>query len=301
MARRDRGRSYAGGLGFDFKWNMGWMHDTLHYFSRDPVHRALPSRRADLRAHVRVHGELPPAALARRGRARQEVAAREDARATTGRSSRTCARSTRYMWAHPGKKLLFMGGEIAPGARVERGLERSTGTCSSGRATGACSSSSATSTATTGPSRLSARARREPAGFRWIDGNDADSIVLASPALARRARPLVCVCNFSRSRGPATGSRFPQPGAWREVLNTDAAEYGGSGIGNLGRRARRRDAVARPAVLGGGDAAAAGRRVARPGGVMSILPSSRSTSLTGTGRVSGRFRERRDPGSAGDR
>ena len=103
----------SGGLGFGFKWNMGWMHDTLDYFQHDPVHRAYHHDRLTFGLLYAFTRELRPAALARRGRPRQGLAAREDARRPAGSSSRTCARSTRYMWAHPGKKLLFMGGELA--------------------------------------------------------------------------------------------------------------------------------------------------------------------------------------------
>ena len=72
--------TYEGGLGFTFKWNMGWMHDTLSYFTKDPVHRRFHHRSADVRADVRVQREFRAAAVARRGRARQALAARQDAR-----------------------------------------------------------------------------------------------------------------------------------------------------------------------------------------------------------------------------
>ena len=107
-----RGRSYLGGLGFGYKWNMGWMHDTLDYMSSDPIHRTLPSRRAHLRPALCLQRELHPAALAmtRSCTARARCSAR--CRATAGSTSPTCAPIYGFMCAHPGKKLLFMGGEF---------------------------------------------------------------------------------------------------------------------------------------------------------------------------------------------
>ena len=224
---------HTGGLGFGFKWNLGWMNDTLRYFSRDPAHRrfhhneltfglmyaftenfVLPLSHDEV-----VHGKgslvskMP-------GSAEQKLAG---LRALYG-----------YMWAHPGKKLLFMGGELAqerewdadgsldwhllerPGHRGVQQLVRD----------------------------LNRLYRAEPSlheldseldGFRWLEANDADSNVLVFARFSRNGRPVVCACNFSGAPRPGYRAAFPQPGAWREVLNTDATEYGGSGIGNLGR------------------------------------------------------------------
>ena len=107
--------TFAGGLGFGFKWNMGWMHDTLEYLREEPVHRRWHHDRDDVRADLRVRGEFRAAAVARRSRARQGLAARAGFPATPGSSSPRCAPTTRLMWAHPGKKLLFMGQEFAQG------------------------------------------------------------------------------------------------------------------------------------------------------------------------------------------
>ena len=144
-----------------------------------------------------------------------------------------------YMWAHPGKKLLFMGGEFAPGARVERTSARSTGTCSRTRARRRCRRSCATSTTSTAtqPALWERRLRRRD-GFRWLEANDADANVLAFVRCRRRRRQArsSCVCNLSPV--PREGYRvgLPRAGRWREVLNTDAE--------HLRRRERRQHAAA---------------------------------------------------------
>ena len=102
---------YLGGLGFGLKWNMGWMHDTLRYMHRGSHPSQIPSRHAHVLAHLRVPRELRAAALARRSGARQRLAHRQDA----GRHLAAVRQPEAlygYMWAHPGKKLLFMGGEF---------------------------------------------------------------------------------------------------------------------------------------------------------------------------------------------
>ncbi len=223
---------HAGGLGFGFKWNMGWMNDTLRYFSRDPAHRrhhhdeltfglvyafsenfVLPLSHDEV-----VHGK--GALLAKMPGSPEERLA--NLRALYG-----------YTWAHPGKKLLFMGGELAQerewdaDSSVDWHLLEQPGHL--------------------GVQRLIRDLNRhyraepslheldcEPDGFRWLAVSDADANVLAFARLSRDGRPIVCVCNFSGAHRTGYRIPFPRPGAWREVLNTDAPEYGGSGRGNPG-------------------------------------------------------------------
>ena len=103
---------YTGGLGFTMKWNMGWMHDMFEYFSKEPVYRKYHQQQHHLQHAVRVHRELPVAGVARRSGARQKRAGFARCRATNGSASPTRARSSAYMFAHPGKKLMFMGTEF---------------------------------------------------------------------------------------------------------------------------------------------------------------------------------------------
>jgi 1,4-alpha-glucan branching enzyme len=224
---------YLGGLGFGFKWNMGWMHDTLDYMQRDPVYRQYHHHQLTfslmyafsenfilpLSHDEVVHGK---GSLLRKmpGDRWQQLA---NLRSLYG-----------YMWAHPGKKLLFMGGELAQEREwdVEGSLDwhlleqpEHAGVRSLVR-------------------DLNRVYREEPAlwevdfepaGFRWLEPNDAANNVIAFARLGRgETRPVVCVCNFAPV--PRYGYRvgMPRAGAWRELLNTDSSYYGGSDVGNLG-------------------------------------------------------------------
>jgi 1,4-alpha-glucan branching enzyme len=225
--------TYLGGLGFSFKWNMGWMHDTLAYFRHDPAHRSyhhgeltfslmyafsenfiLPLSHDEV-----VHGKgslldkMP-------GDRWQQLA---NLRALYG-----------YMWAHPGKKLLFMGGELAQEREWshERSLDWHLLERPEHR----------------GVQTLVGDLNRfyrdepalweidgEPAGFTWLELNDAPANVIAFARFSvDAARTVVCVCNFSPVPRPGYRVGLPRPGRWREVLNTDATVYGGSGVGNSG-------------------------------------------------------------------
>jgi 1,4-alpha-glucan branching enzyme len=253
---------HLGGLGFGFKWNLGWMHDTLTYFSHDPMFRyyhhneitfslmyafsenfILPlSHDEVVHGKGSLLGKMPG----------------DDWRRFAGLRALLA-----YMWAHPGKQLLFMGSEFGQGAEwsQENGLdwwtlddEYHSGTQHLVR-------------------DLNQAYRATPAlwaldyspeGFGWIDANDATGNVLsflrfsgdpgatdaaagpgeAGPGKAGTggAAVLACIANFSGEPHSEYRVGLPHAGRWIEVINTDAAGYGGSGVGNLGVV----DAVAEP-------------------------------------------------------
>ncbi len=223
---------YVGGLGFGLKWNMGWMHDTLEYFSQDPIHRkhhhgqitfsiwyafnenfVLPLSHDEV-----VHGKH--SLIGRMsGDTWQKFA---NLRLLFG-----------YMWGHPGKKLLFMGDEFGQGREwnhdrsldwhlldidwhhgIQRWIED-----------------------------LNAFYRRTPAlyeldfsqdGFQWIDFHDEENSVLSWLRRDRAGEPLLVVLNATPMARSNYRVGVPLSGFWREALNSDAREYGGSGWGNLG-------------------------------------------------------------------
>jgi 1,4-alpha-glucan branching enzyme len=224
--------TYLGGLGFGLKWNMGWMHDTLKYFQQDPVHRKYHHSRLTfslwyaftenfvlpLSHDEVVHGK---GSLIGRmpGDEWQQFAS---LRLLFG-----------YMWTHPGKKLLFMGGEF--GQRREWQHEESLEWHVLEYPLHA------------GVKRwvrdLNRLYRETPAlyeldfseaGFSWIDCDDADESVISFLRRDRSGGVAVIACNFT----PVPRERYrvgvPHGGRWRERLNSDAVDYGGSGLGNLG-------------------------------------------------------------------
>jgi 1,4-alpha-glucan branching enzyme len=224
---------HLGGLGFGLKWNMGWMHDTLEYFRRDAIYRrfhhhqltfsmvyafsedfVLPlSHDEVVHGKGSLLGKMPGDPWQRRANLRALYA---------------------YMWAHPGKKLLFMGGELAQEREWDSAgsldwhlleLPEHSGVQALVR-------------------DLNAHYRAEPAlweldfepaGFRWLEPNDAASNVVAFLRLPDGAGPqLACACNFSPVPRPDYRLGLPAAGRWQELLNTDSELYGGSGVGNLG-------------------------------------------------------------------
>ena len=225
--------NYEGGLGFGLKWDMGWMHDTLEYMSQDPIYRRYHHNRLTFRMIYAFHenfvlplshdevvygkrsliGKMP-------GDDWQKFA---NLRALFG-----------YMYAQPGKKLLFMGGEFGQWREwvhdgsldwdllnypLHAGLQRWV-------------------------QDLNRLYRSEPAlhemdchpaGFEWIDCDDADS---STVTLIRKGKSsstiILVVCNFTPVPRYSYRLGSPRSGSWQEILNSDAGEYGGSNMGNLG-------------------------------------------------------------------
>jgi 1,4-alpha-glucan branching enzyme len=226
----------AGGLGFDMEWDMGWMHDTLDYMRLDPVHRKANQHKLTFRAIYQfserfvlpmshdevVHGKGSLIAKMP-GDTWQRFA---NLRALYG-----------YMYALPGKKLLFMGSEL--GQLREWSHERELDWHLLGDPLHA--------ELQRWVEDLNRTYRGEPAlheldfspeGFGWVDCSDAEKSVVAFVRHAgRRERDasVVVACNFT----PVPRSNYrlgvPAGGPWREILNSDSATYGGSGQGNLGR------------------------------------------------------------------
>ena len=224
---------YAGGLGFGLKWKMGWMNDTLEYFSQDPIFRKyhhkdltfsmwyafaenylLPlSHDEVVHGKGSLMGKMP-------GSERDKYAS---LRALFG-----------FMFTHPGKKLLFMGGEFAQWREwthdeslewhaldyePHRGVRRWV-------------------------RDLNGIYRREPAlheldfdqaGFEWVDFNDADKSVISYLRKGRSTRDVILVvCNFTPVAHSGYRVGVPAGGFWKELLNSDARDYDGGGLGNVG-------------------------------------------------------------------
>jgi 1,4-alpha-glucan branching enzyme len=229
--RRCRGPTYVGGLGFGYKWNMGWMHDTLSYIGDEPIHRRYHQNDLTfglLYAFPRTSSCR--SATTRWCTARARCSAR--CRATAGRSSPICA----PIWLHvdpPGQEAAVHGRRVRPGAGVE---PRPEPRLASARRSmhAACSRWCATSTGSTGAPGA-AREGLRAAGLR-VDRCQRHGELRLS--YLRRGseveRPCLTVCNFTPMPRHEYRVGVPCGGSWRERLNSDAAEYGGSGLGNAG-------------------------------------------------------------------
>lgn len=226
--------TYVGGLGFGFKWDMGWMHDSLDYISHDALFRRYHHDQLTFRGLYSFtenfvlplsHDEVVHGKRSLLGRMPGD----------DWRKFANLRLLLGYMFGQPGKKLLFMGGEFAQRAEwahdcgldwylleymPHRGVQKWL--------------TDLNHVYRSEPALY--QMDTQPAGFEWIDCHDAERSVLS---FARKAanpdqRPIMVVCNFTPV--PRHGYRLGAllPGFWKEVLNSDAAIYGGSGIGNLG-------------------------------------------------------------------
>ena len=225
--------TYAGGLGFGLKWNMGWMHDTLAYFAQDPVYRRFHHDKLTFSIWYAFaenfllplsHDEVVYGKRSLIGRMPgDEWRQFANLRALYG-----------YLWTHPGKKLLFMGGEL--GQRNEWSHDRE------------IDWPAAADELNRGVQRWIGDLNRvyvsepalhqvdfEPAGFEWIDCRDTEASVIA---FLRRpwqgGATMLVICNFTPVPRENYLIGVPHGGVWQEILNSDASIYGGSGMGNLG-------------------------------------------------------------------
>jgi 1,4-alpha-glucan branching enzyme len=227
--------TYVGGLGFGFKWDMGWMHDTLRYLSDEPIHRKWHHGEITFRSVYASseHYVLPLShdeVVHGKGSLLGKMPGDDWQRFANLRLLYA------MQWTQPGKKLLFMGGEMAVSGEWNHESTLDWGLHDVPAHAGIRQ-------LVTDLNRLYAA---EPAmhcgdsdhmGMRWVEGADADQSVYAWLRLDPRGsdRPVLVVVNAT----PVPRSNYrlgvPLPGQWLELLNTDAPVYGGSGVGNYGR------------------------------------------------------------------
>ena len=225
--------TYVGGLGFGLKWDMGWMHDTLEYLAHDPVYRKFHHGQLTFRAMYAFseHFVLPLShdeVVHGKGSLLRKMPGDDWQRFANLRLL------LGYMLTQPGKKLLFMGAELATWNEWYHETSLDWDLLERPEHAGV-----ARWLADLNAAYRAQRALHEldcdPQGFAWIDCNDAEGSTLSYARYARdRDDVVVVVCNFT----PIPRSRYrlglPRGGFWRELLNGDAREYGGSGVGNLG-------------------------------------------------------------------
>ena len=226
--------AYLGGLGFGFKWDMGWMHDTLVYLAHDPVYRRHHHHQLTFRGlYAAAENFVLPLSHDEVVHGKGSLLGRMPG--DDWRKFANLRLLFAYQWAQPGKKLLFMGGEfghwrewsheasldwhLAQPGTPHNGLQRLVG-------------------------QLNWLYRHEPAlhegdtttaGFEWVDPDDADQSTLSFLRKSEKTGELIlAVFNFTPVPRHNARLGVPRGGVWREILNTDAPEYGGSGQGNQG-------------------------------------------------------------------
>ncbi|MGH9120764.1 MAG: 1,4-alpha-glucan branching enzyme, partial [Acidimicrobiales bacterium] len=225
--------TYLGGLGFGFKWNMGWMHDTLDYFVQDPLFRRYQQGNITFGLLYAWHENfILPLSHDEVVHGKRSLLAKMPGDRWQQLANLRALYA--WMWAHPGKQLLFMGGEIGQEREWshERELDWQVLEWEDHRKLRWM----------LGELNHLYRGQSPlwdddftPAGFSWLDANDSDHSVLSFLRTDNSTGAVMaCVANFTPV--PHVGYRvgLPRPGRWVELINTDAVEWGGSGMGNAG-------------------------------------------------------------------
>jgi 1,4-alpha-glucan branching enzyme len=225
--------NYIGGLGFGFKWDMGWMHDTLQYMSQDPLFRKFHHHELTFRM-IYAFSENFVLPLSHDEVVYGKGSLIGKMPGDNWQKFANLRILYSYMYAQPGKKLLFMGGEFGQWAEWNH----------DGNLDWALLDFPAHAALRLLVGDLNHLYRTEPAlqtcentpaSFEWIDVHDSEKNVLSFLRKGSSEEEVIAViCNFSPVPRMSYRIGVPRRGFWKEVLNSDAAQYGGSGIGNLG-------------------------------------------------------------------
>ncbi|RZI75600.1 MAG: 1,4-alpha-glucan branching protein GlgB [Variovorax sp.] len=222
-----------GGLGFGMKWNMGWMHDTLSYFARDPIHRRYHHGQLTF-SLVYAFNENFVLPLSHDEVVHGKGSLINKMPGDTWQQFANLRTLIGFMWAHPGKKLLFMGGEFGQRREWTHDGELEWWVADQPEHAGLQGF----------VRELNRVYKSEPAlyqldfsphGFEWINADDADASVLVFlRKAADGSAPVLVACNLTPLPRTNYVVGVPAGGVWQELLNSDAIEYGGAGWGNMG-------------------------------------------------------------------
>jgi 1,4-alpha-glucan branching enzyme len=214
------------------KWNMGWMHDTLDYFEQDPVYRRYHHDRLTFSIwYAFAENFLLPLSHDEVVYGKRALCAKMPG--NWWQQFANLRLLYGYMWTHPGKKLLFMGGEF--GQRKEWTHEGSLDwhLCAYSEHAGVQRWIGVLNRVLRNESALH-ELDFSGSGFEWVDARDVEASVVTFLRKSRDGSPLLVVCNFTPVLREHYTVGVPRGGYWRELLNSDAAIYGGSGAGNFG-------------------------------------------------------------------
>jgi 1,4-alpha-glucan branching enzyme len=225
--------AYTGGLGFGFKWNMGFMNDTLRYLSREPVHRKFHHHDMTFAA-LYAYSENFILPLSHDEVVHGKKSLIDKMSGDDWQQFATLRAYYAFMWGWPGKKLLFMGQEFAQREEWSEARGLDWWLLDAGMHEGVRRLVGDLNAVYRELPALHAR-DAEPEGFEWLIGNDHANSVFAWTRKAPGNAPVVCIANLTPV--PRDGYRVPMPvaGTWSERVNTDAGWYGGSNTGNQGK------------------------------------------------------------------
>jgi 1,4-alpha-glucan branching enzyme len=225
--------TYLGGLGFGFKWNMGWMHDTLTYFQKDPVYRRFHHHTLTF-SLMYAFSENFILPLSHDEVVHGKRSLLDKMPGDRWQKFANLRSLYAYMWAHPGKKLLFMGGELAEWEEWNYDGSLHWNLLEHPEHQGVQSLVRDLNNAYRAHPALY-EVDFDPTGFRWLEANDSTNNVVAFARLdAKGEQPVVCVLNLSPVARYDYRVGMPLCCRWKELVNTDSDYYGGSGVGNLG-------------------------------------------------------------------